>query len=73
MQNAALAAHALGLGTVHVGLFDTARVVSMLGIPENISVVELMPVGFPDERPPARLRKDISQFVFYERYPVQTE
>lgn len=69
MQNVALAARALGLGTVHVGLFDASEVARILGIPENIAVVELMPLGRPDEEPPTRPRKAISEFVFDERYP----
>ena len=69
MQNATLAAHALGLGTVHVGLFDTSEVTRILGIPDNIAVVELMPLGWPDEKPPIRPRKEIDEFAFYEKYP----
>ena len=69
MQNITLAAHALGLGTVHVGMFDVGEVSRILGIPENIAVVELMPLGWPEEESPVRPRRDISEFVFYERYP----
>ena len=71
MQNVTLAAHALGLGTVHIGMFDPGEVARLLGVPENIAVVELMPLGWPDEKPPVRPRKEISQFVFYESYPGQ--
>ena len=68
MQNLTLAAYALGLGTVHVGMFDTDEVTRILGTPENIAVVELMALGWPDEKPPIRPRRDISEFAFYERY-----
>jgi len=68
MQNITLVAHALGLGTVHIGNFDTNEVARILGIPANIAVVELMALGWPDETPPVRPRKEISEFVFYERY-----
>ncbi len=69
MQNVTLAAHALGLGTVHIGLFDTGEVARILGIPDNIAVVELMPLGWPDEQPPVRPRRELSEFVFYDKYP----
>ncbi len=69
LQNVTLAAHALGLGTVHVGLFDASEVARILGVPDNITVVELMPLGWPDEEPPTRPRKEISEFVFYNKYP----
>ncbi len=68
MQNVTLAAHALGLGTVHVGAFDTDEVKRILGVPDNVTIVELMPLGWPDETPPVWPRKEISEFVFYERY-----
>ena len=69
MQNVAIASYALGFGTVHVGLFDAGRVATILGLPDNITVVEIMPLGRPDESPTPPKRKDISEFVFQERYP----
>jgi nitroreductase len=68
MQNMSLAAHALGLGTVHTGLFDTQEAAKILSVPENIVLVELLPLGWPDEEPQPRPRKDVSEFVFYEKY-----
>lgn len=72
MQNVTLAAHSLGLGTVHIGMYDPDEVAKILGIPEDVTVVELMALGWPDEKPPTRPRKEISEFVFYERYPTKT-
>ena len=68
MQNVTLAAHSLGLGTVHIGLFDTGEVTRILGIPDNIAVVALMVLGWPNEQPPTRPRKEIGEFVFYDKY-----
>ena len=70
MQNLALAAHALGLGTVHVGLFDAKKVAEILGIPEGFCVVEMMPLGFPDPEHEGRVtpRKELSEIVFYDKY-----
>jgi nitroreductase len=68
MQNMSLAAHALGLGTVHNGLLDAAEAARILGVPENVIVVELLPLGWPDEEPAARPRKEINEFVFFEKY-----
>jgi len=69
VQNMSLAAHALGLGTVHTGLLDAVEAARILGVPENVVVVELLPLGWPDEEPAARPRKEISEFVFFEKYP----
>ncbi len=68
MQNMCLAAHALGLGTVHTGLLDAKEAARILGLPQDVVLVELMPLGYPDEAPAPRPRKEISEFVFYERY-----
>ncbi len=72
MQNMCLAAHSLGLGTVHTGLLDAREAARMLGLPQNTVLVELMPLGYPDEAPAPRPRKELSEFVFYERYPEKT-
>jgi nitroreductase len=68
MQNMSLAAYALGLGTIHTGSFDDAEAARILDVPDNVIVVELMPLGWPDEEPAARPRKEISEFVFFEKY-----
>ena len=43
MQNLALAAYALGPGMVHLGYFDAKKVADVIDIPEEMTVVELMP------------------------------
>jgi nitroreductase len=68
MQNMSLAAHALGLGTVHTGSLNAVEAARILDVPENVIVVELMPLGWPDEEPAARPRKEINEFVFFEKY-----
>ena len=68
MQNLALAAYAIGLGTVHVGLFDAEEVARILNVPEGCAVVEMTPLGYPDESPKALPRKDISEIVFHNTY-----
>ncbi|MBI2910042.1 MAG: nitroreductase family protein [Chloroflexi bacterium] len=68
MQNLTLAAHALGLGTVHIGMFNPAEVAKVIGLPSNFVVVELMPLGYPDHNPPAPKRKDLSELMFFDKY-----
>ena len=68
MQNLTLAAHSLGLGTVHVGAFDTKKVATILGVTEGFCVVSMTPLGYPDEEPPLRPRKELSEIVFYDKY-----
>jgi len=68
MENMVLAAYALGLGTVHAGLLDAAEAARILDVPDNVVVVELVPLGWPDEEPAPRPRKEINEFVFFEKY-----
>jgi nitroreductase len=68
MQNLVLAAHALGLATVHIGAFDARQVARLLAVPQGFSVVEMTPLGYPDEEPNVRPRKELSEIVFSDRF-----
>ncbi|GFE62414.1 nitroreductase family protein [Geobacter sp. AOG2] len=64
-----LAAHSLGLGSVFVGIFDEKQVGSLLGIPAYISIVGLIPLGYPQEIPESvPLRKPLSEIIHYEKW-----
>lgn len=71
MENLSLAAHELGLGTVHVGLMNARKIEDALQVPEGVKVVELTPLGYPDEQPKGPGRKDIGEIAFYEKYGQQ--
>ena len=71
MQNLVLAAHALGLGTVFIGAFDAVKVAEILGVPEGYVVVAMTPLGYPDEEPTARPRKELSEIVFQGRFGAE--
>jgi nitroreductase len=68
VQNLMLAAHALGLGTVNIGAFDAVKVAEILGVPEGFVVVSMTPLGYPDEAPNPRPRKELSEIVFHDRF-----
>ena len=68
MANLTLAAHSLGLGTVHVGRFDAAKAANILSLPEGVVVVEMTPLGYPDAEGNVKPRKELSEVVFYESY-----
>ncbi len=71
MQNLVLAAHSLGLATVHVGYFDAKKAASILGVPEGFCVVEMTPLGYPDQVRDARPRKELSEIVFYDKFGLK--
>ncbi len=68
-ENLMLAAHAVGLGTVFVGVFDEEGLSELLGIPPGIRIVGLLPLGYPQEAgksgPP---RKPVDEIVCYEKW-----
>jgi len=68
LQNMVLMAHSLGLGTVHVGRFDAEKAAHILELPENVVVVEIIPLGYADEVPAMRPRKELSDIVFHDKY-----
>jgi nitroreductase len=69
LDHITLAAVELGLGTCWVAMFDEQKVKQILGIPENIRVVELMPLGYP-VNPSAveKKRLPFDKIVKYDRW-----
>jgi nitroreductase len=64
-----LCAVAEGLGTCWIGAFDEAQVKNILGIPKDIRVVELLPLGYPrDPAPATKSRLPLNQIVRRERW-----
>jgi nitroreductase len=68
MDHMTLAAVEEGLGTCWIGAFSEPEVKKILGIPEEVRVVCLLPVGYPAEEPGPRPRKDFEECVSWERW-----
>lgn len=68
LDHMTLAAHALGLGTCWIAWFKEEKVREILGIPEDVRVIALTPLGYPDEVPERTPRKNIEELVVYNRY-----
>lgn len=69
-EHLCLAAQALGLGTCWMGLFDEARIKAEAGIPPHIRVVGVTPLGYPDQEPKARPRKELQEIAYLEEWGV---
>ena len=63
LENACLAATDMGLGTCWIGLFDEQPIKEFLGIPDNLRLVALTPLGVPAQSPHPRPRKALADFV----------
>ena len=69
MDHLSLAATAEGLGTCWIGSFDEALVKQILGIPAEIRVVQLMPLGYPsDPQATEKSRLGRDKVLHYERW-----
>ena len=68
-ENLMLAAHALGLGSVFVGVFEEDKLRDLLNIPQAVRIVGLFPLGYPQGElragPP---RKPLAEIVFHETW-----
>ena len=64
-QTICLAAHAVSLGTVVVGLFDHERAGEIVGLPADHEVVALIPMGYSDQQPSPPKRKEMAEFCHH--------
>lgn len=58
----------LGLGTCWLGHFNEDAVKAILGIPQQMRVVAMSPLGYPLENPAPRPRKKLEDFVAMEKF-----
>lgn len=69
LDHLTLAAAELGLGTCWIGAFSEPEAKKVLGIPEEIRVVELMPLGYPaDPSVKEKSRKGFDEVVRWEEW-----
>ncbi|MBC2712622.1 MAG: nitroreductase family protein [Desulfosarcina sp.] len=67
-QNLCLVAHALGLGTVIVGLFDHDRARAVINVPDGYELVTLIPLGYPAKVGSAPKRRESHEFTHDEHF-----
>jgi nitroreductase len=68
-EHLCLAAHALGLGTCWMGWYNEQQIKQSLGIPDDIRIVGITPLGYPDQEPKPRPRKQLSEIVHFNQWP----
>jgi nitroreductase len=56
------------LGTCWVGAMSPTDAHRIMNLPDDLFVQALIPLGYPDEDPPPRPRKDLDEIVFWEEY-----
>jgi nitroreductase len=68
LEHIALQATEEGLGTCWIGAFDADAVKQLLGIPAEVQVVELMPLGYPADEATPKQRKSLAEIAMRERW-----
>jgi len=68
LDHMTLAAASLDLGTCWIGAFYEEKVKEILGVPQEVRVVALLPLGYPAEQPGPRPRKSLDDVVAWEHW-----
>ena len=68
LDHMTLAAVDEGLGTCWIGAFSQDKVKKLLDIPEEYTVVALLPLGFPAQKRKMKMRKSLKEIVCYETF-----
>ena len=71
-EHLCLSAHALGLGTCWMGWYDEAAIKGALAIPDQIRIVGVTPLGYPDQEPKARPRKEMGDIAYFDQWGGKT-
>ena len=57
-----------GLGACWCGAFNQKGIRPVLSVPEDKFVLAVIPIGYPDEQPESKPRKDLEAIVRYETW-----
>ena len=68
LEHICLRATELGLATCWIGSFYPDKVRPILGIPEDIAIIELMAIGYPADRQKEPKREAIEKIMCYQRW-----
>ena len=67
-----LAAAACGLGSTWISTYSINEFVlkELLGVPIELSVQTIVPIGYPSYKPPPSFRRELNEIVHYEKYDL---
>jgi nitroreductase len=65
-QNILLTTHAAGLAACWVGAFNEEAAKRVLSVPDELRPIAIIPVGYPAEKPRARLRRSLDEITHHE-------
>lgn len=68
IQNILLVACSLGLGSCWIGAFKETETRKVINCPKALKPVALIPIGYPNETPSARPRREITEIMHKETF-----
>jgi nitroreductase len=68
LEHMCLQATDLGLATCWIGSFYPDKVRPIVGIPENVTVIELLAVGYPADGPKEHRREPLDRIASFENW-----
>jgi nitroreductase len=68
LEHICLQATELGLATCWIGSFYADKVKAIVGIPEGVTVIELMALGYPADAPKEHRREPIDHIASFEKW-----
>jgi nitroreductase len=68
LEHMCLQATELGLATCWIGSFYPDKVRPIIGIPEGITIIELLAIGYPADAPREPRREDLDQIACFETW-----
>lgn len=68
LEHIALQATELGLATCWIGSFYPDKVKPIVGIPDSVTIIELMALGYPADAPKEHRREPINRVTSFEKW-----
>jgi len=68
IEHMCLQATELGLATCWIGSFYPDKVKPIVGIPDDVTIIELLAIGYPADSPKEHRREPIEKIVSFERW-----
>ncbi len=68
VEHMVLSAWELGYGTCWIGAFEEEKVKELLKVPKEMTVIILLPIGVPDQKPEPRGRKNLEELFHLDQY-----
>ena len=68
LEHMCLQATELGLATCWIGSFYPDKVKPVVGIPEDVTIIELLAIGYPADSPKDHRREPVERIVSFNRW-----